>query len=61
MAYDLRRTPGDQSSAISSRSGDLLRIDIKGMTAGLNVTEINATIFAMSVLSVSEAGVTVLD
>ena len=30
--FDLRRTPGDASSAMSTRSGDLLRISLKNLT-----------------------------
>jgi hypothetical protein len=58
--FDLRRTPGDMTSAMSTRSGDQIRIDIKGMTANTAV-ECWVTCWAMAVVSCREQGITILD
>ena len=58
--FDLRRTPGDASSSYSSRSGDLLRIDIRNLTPDY-ATEVFVTLFAYTICSVAESGVTLLD
>ena len=58
--FDLRRTPADATTALSTRSGDLLRIDLKNLTADL-VTEVHITLWAFAVCSVRESGVTLLD
>ena len=58
--FDLRRTPGDATSAISTRSGDLLRIDIQNMTANA-VTEVHVTLWAYAVCAVREQGITLMD
>jgi hypothetical protein len=58
--FDLRRTVGDPTSALSTRSGDLLRIDVKNMTANTAASMV-VTIWAMGVVSVAERGVTLLD
>ena len=58
--FDLRRTPGDASSAMSTRSGDQLRIDIKNLSPNVAV-EAHVTLWAMAVVSVREQGITLLD
>ena len=58
--FDLRRVPADATTALSTRSGDLLRIDLKNLTADL-VTEVHITLWAFAVCSVRESGVTLLD
>ena len=58
--FDLQRTPGDATSAMSTRSGDQIRIDIKGLTADV-ATECWVTCWAMAVMSVREQGITLLD
>ena len=57
--FDLRRVPGDTTSAMSTRSGELLRIDVKGMTADASPTCF-VTLWAMSVVSIREQGITLL-
>ena len=66
--FDLRRTPGDAASAMSTCQGDQLRIDIKGLTpwtaAGTGVqgpTEVHVTLFALGVLATRESGCQLLD
>ena len=59
-AFDLRRVPGDPTSALSTRSGEMLRVDIKNITADVSQSVI-VTLMAYSVVSVREAGITLLD
>ena len=65
--WDLRRTPGDATSAMSTRQGDQLRIDIKNLAPwssdGLlkGPIECHVTLFAFGCLSIREMGCTVLD
>ncbi len=59
-AFDLRRVPGDPTSAISTRAGEMLRVDIKNITADVSQSVI-VTLMAYSVVSVREAGITLLD
>ena len=58
--FDLRRTPGDPTSALSTRSGDLVRVDIRGLTPNIASACI-VTLFSMSVVSIREQGITLLD
>ena len=58
--FDLRRTPGDASSAMSTRSGDLLRISLKNLTPDY-VSEVHVTLWAYSVCNIKESGVQILD
>ena len=51
--------PSDPTSSISTRSGDLLRIDLQNLTANV-ATECWLTLFAFSVTAVRESGVTLL-
>jgi hypothetical protein len=60
LAFDLARTPGDPTSALSTRSGDLVRIDVQGMGAGV-ASEMHVTMFAFSVCAVRESGVSILN
>ena len=59
IVFDVRRMPSDPTSSISTRSGDLLRVDLKNLTAN-EVTECYMTLFAFSVTAVRESGVTLL-
>ena len=59
ICWDLRRLPNDPTSAISTRSGDLLRVDLQNLTANL-AQECWLTMFAFSVTAVRESGVTLL-
>jgi hypothetical protein len=55
IVWDLRRTPGDPSSAVSTRSGDQLAFQLANLTSGL-ATECTLTMFAFDVLAVRESG-----
>ena len=59
ICFDLRKVPSDPTSSISTRSGDLLRIDLQNLTADL-AKEVHVTMFAFSVAAVRETGVTLL-
>jgi hypothetical protein len=59
IAFDVRRVPSDPTSSISTRSGDLLRVDLTNLTAN-RATECWMTLFAFSVTSIRESGVTLL-
>ena len=59
ICFDVRKVPADPTSAISTRSGDLLRVDLLNLTPDL-VTECYLTIFAFGVCAIRESGVTLL-
>ena len=59
ICFDVRKIPGDPTSSISTRSGDLLRVDLQNLSANL-VSECWLTMFAFSVTGVRESGVTLL-
>ena len=59
IAFDLRKVPSDPTSSISTRSGDLLRVDLTNLTANA-ASECWLTLFAFSVCAVRESGVTLL-
>ena len=58
--FDFKRVPFDHGSALSSRSGDLIRIDIKNLTADA-ATKVHVVVFSYGSLAVRESGVAVLD
>ena len=60
MVWDLRKTPGDSTSAISTRSGDLLRVEIGNITSSQGVTECWMTLISFGVCAIRESGVTLL-
>ena len=60
ICWDVRKVPSDPTSSISTRSGDLLRIELKNLTADV-ATECYLTLFAFGVVAIREAGVTVLN
>ena len=59
MVFDVRKVPDDPTSSISTRSGDLLNVQLTNLTANL-ATECWMTLFAFSVTAVRESGVTLL-
>ena len=58
--FDFKRVPFDHGSALSSRSGDLIRIEIKNMTAD-KATKVHVAVLSYGSLAVRESGVTILD
>jgi hypothetical protein len=59
IAFVLRKVLSDPTTAVSSRSGDLVRVDLTNLTANL-ATECWMTMFAFSVCAIRESGVTLL-
>ena len=59
ICFDVRKVPSDPTSSISTRSGDLLRVDLQNLTAD-TATECWMTLFAFSVTAIRESGVTLL-
>jgi hypothetical protein len=59
IVFDLRKVPSDPTSSVSTRSGDLLRVDLQNLTANA-ATECWLTMFAFSVTAIRESGVTLL-
>jgi hypothetical protein len=59
ICWNLQRLPGDPSSAISTRSGDLCSVFLQNLTPNV-ATECWMTFFAFSVTAVRESGVTLL-
>ena len=60
IAFDIRRMPSDPTSSLSTRSGDLLRVDLTNLTSQTDNVEVWLTLFAFSVTAVRESGVTLL-
>ena len=58
--FDLRRTPGDPTSSLSTRAGESIRIEIKNMTADV-ATEVWVECWAFACISIRESGISVLD
>jgi hypothetical protein len=59
MVFDIRKMPQDITSALSTRSGDLLRVDLTNLTAN-SATECWMTMLSFGVCAVRESGVTLL-
>lgn len=58
IVWDLQRTPGDPTSAVSTRSGDLVRCDLSNLSNG--ATECWMTLISYNVIAIKESGVSVL-
>ena len=56
IVFDVRKMPSDPTTAISTKSGDLLRVYLFNLTANL-ASECWMTLFAFSVTAVRESGV----
>ena len=59
IAFDVRRMPSNPTSSISTRSGDLLRIDLTNLTANAAST-CWLTLWSFGVTACRETGVTLL-
>ena len=57
--FDLKKLPHDVLTSLSTRSGDLLRVEITNLTANA-VDECWLTAFAFGVVAVPESGVSIL-
>ena len=60
IVWDLRKTPGDSTSAVSTRSGDLLRVEIGNIAASQGVKECWLTLVSFGVCAIRESGVALL-
>jgi len=58
--FDFKRVPFDHGSALSTRSGDLVRVEIKNMTAD-RATKVHVVVLSYGSLAVRESGVAILD
>ena len=59
MVFDIRKMPQDITSALSTRSGDLLRVDLTNLTAD-SATECWMTMLSFGVVAVRESGISLL-
>ena len=60
IVFDCRRVPEDPTTALSSRSGDQVHVDLQNITADW-ANECWCTIFSFGVVAVRESGVTLLN
>jgi hypothetical protein len=60
IVWDLRKNPGDSTSAISTRSGDLLRVEIGNIDPAKHLKECWMTIVSFGVCAIRESGVALL-
>ena len=58
--FDLKRVPFDHGSALSSRSGDLIRIECKNLDPD-RATKIHVVLLSYGSLAIRESGVAILD
>jgi hypothetical protein len=59
IVFNLQKMPGDPTSALSTRSGDLVSVFLQNLSPNV-ATECWMTFFAFSVTAVRESGVTLL-
>ena len=60
IVWDLRKLPGDSTSSVSTRSGDLLRAEIGNINPSFGVKECWMTLVSFGVVAVRESSVTLL-
>ena len=58
IVFDIKKNPGDPTSAISTRSGDLIRCELSNLSGG--ATECWMTLVSFNVVCIRESGVTLL-
>ena len=58
IVFNLQKNPGDPTSSISSRSGDLIRCELTNLSGG--ATECWMTLVSFGVVAIRESGVTLL-
>ena len=59
IVWDIKKNPGDPTSAVSTRSGDLVRVELTNLTANA-ATECWMTLISFGVCAIRESGVTLL-
>jgi hypothetical protein len=60
LVFDMKRVPFDHGTGVSSRSGDLIRVEVKNLTANRCKT-VHVTMFAYSIVAIRESGVSLLN
>ena len=62
IVWDLCKTPQNPQSSTSTRSGDLVRVELNNLAAGANgaATECWMTLINYQIVAVRESGVTLL-
>jgi hypothetical protein len=60
VVFDTKRVPHDHGTGLSSRSGDIIRIELKNMDPGI-VKTAHVTMWAYSVVTVRESQVSLLN
>jgi hypothetical protein len=60
IVWDLRKNPGDSTSAVSTRSGDLLRVELGNILASQGIKECWMTLVSFGVCAIRESGVALL-
>ena len=59
MVFDIKRNPQDPTSAISTRSGEMIHVQLSNLTANA-ATEVHMTLVAFGVVGIRESGITLL-
>ena len=59
IAWNIQKSPSDPLTAVSARSGDLVRIELANMTAD-RASEVWLTLVSFGVCAIRESGVTLL-
>jgi hypothetical protein len=59
MVFSIQKQPGDVTSAISTRSGDLVRVELSNLTVPVNLN-CWMTMVSFGVVAIRESGVTLL-
>ena len=59
IAWDIQESPSDPTTAVSARSGDLVRVELANMTAN-RADEAWLTLISFGVCDIRESGVTLL-
>ena len=59
MVFSIQKQPGDVTSAISTRSGDLVRVELSNLTVPQNLN-CWMTMVSFGVVAIRESGVTLL-
>ena len=62
ICFNVQKNPGDVTSSLSTRSGDLVRVELTNLSSGTNgaATECWMTMISFGVVAIRETGVTLL-
>jgi hypothetical protein len=59
IAWNIQKSPSDPTTAVSTRSGDLVRVELTNLTAD-RASECWMTLISFGVCAIRESGVTLL-